>query len=187
MAVPALFQAGCLALPMIRSGPSQAWIEGVRAEGRNLVKGRVPYLIFPSISRRAKETLVYGAVVTVESRDGVHVVKVHNDSPIEAWIRTFGDKGIPVRAVVCQEGKAFPLTLPHAMQPGDERMLLVPDRGKTQNIRMRLGTYVDRDDIDIKFGPGPPLVAGFVIIPFSNYSYEPLPSACLDAVRALPR
>jgi len=172
---------------MVRSGPSQAWIEGVPEDSRSLVKGRVPYWIVPAVSRTAKKTFVYGPVATAESREGVHVVKVHNDSPLEVWIRTFGDQGIPVRAVVCEEGKSYPLTLPHLLRPGDERMLLVPDEGKTKNIRMRLGTYVDKDDVYFKFGPGPGLVAGFLIIPFAAYDYVPLPERCLDAARALGR
>ncbi|MDP3940389.1 MAG: hypothetical protein Q8R92_19920 [Deltaproteobacteria bacterium] len=170
---------------MMRSGPSQAWIEGVPEDSRSMVKGRVPYWITPPISRSATKTFVYGPVVTAESREGVHMVKVHNDSALEVWVRTFAHKGIPVRAVVCQEGKAYPLALPHLLRPGDEQMFLVSDEGKTKEIRMRLGTYIDKDDVYIKFGPGPGLVTGFVIIPFGTYSYDPLPQRCVDAARAL--
>lgn len=183
----ALQQAACLALPVIRSAPSQAWIEGVPEDSRSMVKGRIPFWLVPPVSRSATKKFVYGPVVTAESREGVHMIKVHNDSAIEVWIRTFGHKGIPVRAVVCQEGKSYPLALPHLLRPGDERMLLIPDEGKTKEVRMRIGTYIDKDDLFIKFGPGPGLAAGFLIIPFGTYSYDPLPQRCVDAALALER
>lgn len=183
----ALLLPACLGFPILRTGPSQAWIKGVPEDARHLVKGRLPYLVTPAISRSAKRRLGYGPVVTVESRDHVHMVRVHNDSALEVWIRTFGEAGIPVRAVICREGKPFPLAIPHALQPGAQRTILVPDQGRTRHIRMRLGTYVDKDDLDLEFGPGPELVAGFAIIPFSRYHYTPLPAACLAAARALGR
>lgn len=177
--------SGCLGFPFARTGPSEVWIEGVTADERFLVKGRIPYLIVPPVSRASIIKLVYGVNVTAESRDKLYTIRVHNDSGIEVWIKAFTEKGVPVKALHCVGGRPSPFDIPQVLPPGAKRMILVPDKGRKQRLRMHFSTFVDRDDIYINFAPGAKASVGYAIIPFSRYDYEPLPSACRNQVKAL--
>lgn len=177
--------SGCLGFPFARTGPSEVWIEGAASDERFLVKGRVPYLIVPPVSRASKIHLVYGLDVTAESRDSLYAIRVHNDSAIEVWIRAFTEEGLPIPSLVCSGGRPTPFKVPQVLPPGAKRMIVVPDNGKKRRLRMHFTSFLDRDDIWINFGSGAKASVGYVIIPFSRYDYEPLAAACRDGVRKL--
>ena len=176
---------GCLGFPFARTGPSEVWIEGAVPDERFLVKGRVPYLILPPVSRASRVKLVYGVDVTAESRDSLYTVRVHNDSAIEVWIRAFTEEGISVPSLLCIGGQPAPFKIPHALPPGAKRMIMLPDNGSDRRLRMHFTTFLDRDDIWINFRPGAKASVGYVIIPFSRYDYEKLPVACREGVQNL--
>jgi hypothetical protein len=173
---------GCLVLPYLRTGPSEARIEGAASNERFLVKGRVPYLIAPPVARSAAQRLASGAILRAEARDHVHAVTIENDTGLELWLRTFDQAKDPAPVIACEDGEPSKLELPRAIPPGHDLTLLMRD-GRRRKIDLILKTLVDREDIVIRFGNGPPLAAGFVIIPASLYSYHRLPVRCREAAR----
>lgn len=179
--------SGCLALPYARRGPSEARIESAPSDSRYLLKGRVPYVNLPPISRISVQHLASGVIVRAEARDKVHQVYIHNDTRLELWVRKFHDEGRRVDAIICRDGRPEPMALPLVIPAGEERTLLVRDDRIRRRINMRLTTFLDRDDVFIELSPGPIFSLGLMVIPFSRYDYSRLPSACLDAVRKSAR
>ncbi len=173
----------CLPAPFLRRGPSEAHIDGARASDHFLVKGRAPYLIVPRSSRRSSLRLGSGAVVRAEARDKVFAVTLRNDSGIEHWVSSFDLKPSPVPVFVCRYGAPEPFKAPVKVLPGEEMTLVFRDDRERRDVRMIVRSLVDRAELNMRFENGPPLSAGFVIIPFSVYDYRHLPRSCLDAAR----
>jgi hypothetical protein len=96
-------------------------------------------------------------------------------------VSSFDIKSRPVPVFVCREGRAEPMTLPVHILPGDETTLVFRDDRERRDVRMVVRSLVDRAEMELRFENGPPLSAGFVIIPFSVYDYRHLPRVCRDA------
>ncbi len=154
---------------------------GGAPSARFLVKGRAPSLIVPRVSRVSTLRLASGAVVRAQARDKVYAVTFQNDSGTELWLRTFDQKEKAVPAVACRDGVPSRLELPRAIPAGDELTIVLRDERERREISTLLKTLIDRDEVTIRFDPGSPLSAGFLIIPAGLYRYEHLPLACRDA------
>jgi hypothetical protein len=172
---------GCVVVPYVRRGPSQAHVAGVARSSRFLVKGRAPYLIVPRVSRTATLHLASGAIVRAQARDKVYAVTFQNDSGTELWLRAFEQRSRPAPAVICRDGAPLALTLPRPIPPGEELTIVLRDEREQREIRALLTTLIDRDEVRIRFDPGSPVSAGFLILTAGVYRYEHLPLACRNA------
>lgn len=181
--LPPLLLPACLPAPFLRRGPSEARIEGARGSDRFLVKGRAPYVIAPRISRRSSLRLGSGAIVRAEARDKVFALTLVNDSGLEHWVSSFDFLRAPVPVFVCRYGVPEPLKLPVRVLPGEETTLVFRDDRERRDVRIIVRSLLDRAEMKLRFDNGPPLSAGFVVIPFSAYDYRHLPQACRDAAR----
>jgi len=173
---------GCVVVPFVRRGPSQAHVTSAIPNARFLVKGRAPYLIVPRVSRASTLRLASGAAVRAEARDKVYAITFRNDSGTELWLRTFEQPSRPTRAVVCRDGVPLSLTLPRPIPAGEALTVMLRDERERREVQLLLKTIIDRDEVTIRFDPGPLISTGLLIIPAGLYRYEHLPLACRDAV-----
>ncbi len=181
--LPLFVPAACLPAPFLRRGPSEAHIEGARASDHFLVKGRAPYVIVPRISRTSSLRLGSGAIVRAEARDKVFAVTLRNDTGIEHWVSSFDVTSGPVPVFLCRAGEPAALALPMKVLPGEEAILVLRDDRERRDVRLIVRSLLDRAELHLRLDNGPPLAAGFGIIPFSVYDYKHLPRACRDAAR----